>query len=318
MLSTPAPTPTADPMRSVPARAWLIVAILLALLLYIFRVPLAQMVSRWQGEESYYSHGFLVPFVALYLMWRDRARLLTAPRRTYWPGLLLVLGGLLLYVVAGFFSVFFLGAFAFVITLWGIGGLLLGGAFLRLTLFPMFVLLFMVPLPMFYIDEISLRMKLFAANAAVVLMSWIGIVAARDGSVIYLNDAVVTVGAACSGLRSLISLIFLGVLFAYLVNLTLPRKIILFFASMPIAIVANIIRVLILCLIANQWGSKAITPLIHDGSGYLIFVIAFALLWLTVRLLSLGGGAPPDPITTSEQPPTLPASAAPAKEHANV
>jgi exosortase len=202
--------------------------------------------------------------------------------------------GLAMFVVAGFFSVFFLGALAFVVTLWGLGGLLLGWQFLRLTIFPAIVLLFMVPLPMLYIEEISLKMKLFAAHSTVALMDLLGISAINDGSIIYLNDAVVTVGAACSGLRSLISLIFLGLLFSYLVNLTFPRKIALFLASIPIAIIANIIRVLILCLIANHWGTRAITPLVHDGSGYLIFVIAFALLWLTVRLLSLGGGSRPD------------------------
>lgn len=274
-----------------PASFWWMAVPLLALMAYAFRAPFAQMYERWSEKESYYSHGFLVPFITLYLLWRERGALLAAPRRCYWPGGLVFLAGLFLFALSGFFSVFFIGSLAFVLTLWGLGGLLLGWPFMRLTLFPAFVMLFMIPLPLVYIENISLRMKLFAAHGAVTALSGLGVAAVEDGSTIFLNDAAVTVGAACSGLRSLISLIFLGVLFAYLVDLTLPRKITLFAASMPIAIIANIVRVLTLCLIANQWGSAAITPAVHDGSGYLIFVVAFLLLWLCVKLLSLGGGA---------------------------
>jgi len=282
--SDPAAAPAAEPLRRVSAVAWVLAAVTAALLGLAFRPMFAWMYDRWVDGASYYTHGFFVPVVAFYFVWRDRRALLAVRSEGSWLGLALFLAGLAGLILSGFLSVYFTAAFSLILTLWGLCGFLFGRVALRRLLFPAFVLTFMVPLPLETIAGVSLRLKLMASELALRLLDLFGILATNDGSTIYLGNAAnstVVVGDACSGLRSLISLLFLGVLFAYLSGLTRPRKAALFLASMPIAILANVARVFILCVVAYYWGSPAIQGWVHDMSGYMIFVVAFLLLHAT-------------------------------------
>src|SRR5690606_28150810 len=110
-------------------------------------------------------------------------------------------------------SIFFTGAFGMILTIWGMCGFLFGGAVTRRLAFPAFVLCFMVPPALQMIHDVGLDLKLFATAAAIRVIDLMGITVVNDGSTILMEGAVVNVGNACSGLRSLISLIFLGVLF---------------------------------------------------------------------------------------------------------
>jgi exosortase len=147
------------------------------------------------------------------------------------------------------------------------------------------------------------------------MLDRINIMATNEGSTIFLEGAVVTVGNACSGLRSLISLIFLGMIFAAITQLTPPRKAILFISSIPIALVANIVRVFLLCVIANRWGGDKIKGLVHDASGYLIFVVAFLLLYATLRILEIGQSASPPPAPAAGGEPPALAAGQPKEDH---
>lgn len=248
------------------------------------------MVDGWNAKESYYSHGFFVPPIAFYFVWRDRDALWAAQSaERSWLGLTVLISGILLLFVSGFFVVFFSGAIGMILTIWGLCGFLFGQKVFKRLLFPAFILTFMVPPPLQIIAEISLRMKLLATQMALLLLDRINIMATNEGSTIYLEGgAVVTVGNACSGLRSLISLIFLGMIFAAITQLPPTRKALLFFSSIPIALAANIVRVFLLCVIANRWGGDMVKGLVHDASGYLIFVVAFLLLYSTSRILEIG------------------------------
>lgn len=269
--------------RRIPALAWLIAAVMVALLGVAFYAPIARMVGIWDQKESYYSHGWLVPFVALYLVWRRRTEFVEAPRPS-WLGLGMLLVGIAMLIVSGWLVVFFTAGFALILTIWGLCGFLFGPAAMKRLSFPAFILLFMVPPPEQTISQISLDMKLLATKLAIIFIDKIGIVAAVDGQTIYLGNVTVTVGAACSGLRSLISLIFLGVLFAYFSRLTPWRKIGLALLSIPIAIVSNVVRIVTISLAGYWWGQNVVEP-VHDWSGYLVFVVAFFLLYAAMRLL---------------------------------
>ena len=287
-----APTQQIDPAKRITPVAWLMAALIAGLVVYSWRVPIDWMVERWLKPESYYSHGFLVPLVVLWLVWRDRHNLSSLRAESSALGLCVMLLGLLILLLSGWLSIFFSAMFGAILTVWGLCGFLFGRRVMFRLLFPMFVFCFMVPLPLAVIAKVSYEMKLMAARVAIAMLNLVGILAVNDGSTIYLEKgAVVTVGNACSGLRSLISLILLGILFAYLSDLSLLRRIVLFISSMPIAIVANVVRVYALCLIANRWGNEAITETIHSGSGYLIFVVAFVLLFGTAKLLGLDRSA---------------------------
>ncbi|MCL5271487.1 MAG: exosortase/archaeosortase family protein [bacterium] len=275
-----------DPIRRIPARAWLAAAATAVLMAAAWRAPIAWMVDRWTADESYYSHGFLVGPVVLWLAWNDRRWLLAQRAESSWLGLALLLAGLAALLLSGLLAVYFTAMFGFIMALWGLCGFLFGRAVLRRLLFPAFILTFMVPLPLATIAGVSLKLKLLATWLAVHLLGACGVLAINDGSTILLESgASVVVGNACSGLRSLISLVFLGILFAWISPLTPARKVLLFLSAIPIALLANVARVFGLCLVANSFGSDAISGLAHDASGYMIFVVAFLLLYAAFRLL---------------------------------
>lgn len=258
-------------------------AVIVALLGIAFRAPIARMVGIWDQKDSYYSHGWLVPFVAIYLVWRRRAEFIEAPRPS-WLGFAMMLIGILVLIVSGWIVVFFTAGFAMILTIWGLCGFLFGLAAMKRLSFPAFILCFMVPPPEQTISQISLDMKLLATKLAMRFIDFTGIVAVVDGQTIYLGNVTVTVGAACSGLRSLISLIFLGILFAYFSKLTMWRKILLALLSVPIAIVSNVVRIVAISLAGYWWGQKVVEP-VHDVSGYFVFVVAFFLLYGAMWLL---------------------------------
>jgi len=158
--------------------------------------------------------------------------------------------------------------------------------------FPLVFLGFMIPIPLALVADFSLKLKLLAASVAMELIELIGIVAVREGSYIHLKTGTMIVGDICSGLRSLIALLAFGAFFSYISNLTRGRKILLFLCSIPIAWIANIIRIMTLTLIANSFGIKAASGFTHDASGILIFVVAFILLFTVEKLLRLSMKTP--------------------------
>lgn len=270
--------------RRIPWAALVMTAALAALLGYAFRYPIARMIEIWDKPESYYSHGWLVPFVAGYIVWRQRAELVPESRPS-WIGFWFMIAGILSLIVCGWMIVGFVPGFGLILTIWGMCGFLFGWTVMKRLWFPAFILCFMVPPPEQFIVQATLDMKNLATAIAMRLLDAAGIVAVKEDQTIYLGNAFVTVGAACSGLRSLISLIFLGVLFSYFSTLTWPRRIALAASSIPIAIVSNVARIFGLSLVAYFWGTQAVSGAVHDASGYLIFVVAFFLLYGTMSLL---------------------------------
>lgn len=279
--------PVWDQGRRVPGRVWLAAALLAAALGVAFHTPLWWMVDRWVAPDSYYSHGFFVPLVVLWVLWRDREGLAAARSADTGWGLLVLLGGLCLLLLSGLQSVFFTGLLGLLLVGWGLLGFFYGRRMLRRLLFPLFILTFMVPLPLDVIENISVWMKKLATSGAVGLTELLGIIVVKDGAKIYLeNGAALTVGNACSGLRSLIAFLFLGVIFAYLSSLPWRRRLFLILSAIPIALAANMLRVFMLCLVANFWGEKAVEGTVHDSSGYVVFIPAFLMLYGMERLLA--------------------------------
>jgi exosortase len=144
----------------------------------------------------------------------------------------------------------------------------------------------MAPAPMQFIAATTLQMKLFAAHIAAIVVQFLGIPLVREGSVVHLSNEMIVIGDPCSGLRSLISLTALGMLYAYLAKGSYPKRIALFLSSIPIAIIANIIRVIGVIVVANFYGNRIVTDgLLHEGFGLSVFAIALAGLILAGRTL---------------------------------
>ena len=253
-------------------------SVIFILLIIIYLPTFIWMLGRFDAPNTYYSHGYLVPLISLALIYLKRDKLKVIKKDTCSLGLVLIITSLFLYVLSLILDIGFMEGVSFLITLVGLSLYLGGVNFTKEIWFPLFFLIFMIPLPRILVIHISFKMKLLAAKAGTVLINKLGISAFCDGSIIYLPNTVLTVGSPCSGLRSLIALLGLGTLFAYMADLPKGKKYILFLASIPLALLGNILRITLLLWVAYRYGSEVATGKFHDYSGYAIFV--FTLLGL--------------------------------------
>jgi len=259
--------------------------VLFLLMLLTYFPTFVWMWGRWFARDSYYSHGILIPAVSLALIWvrRDELRKIR-PSPSGW-GLFLIIFGLLLHAASSLPKVFFSSGFSILFTLFGIVLYCYGTEICKKIAFPLAFVFFMIPMPEIIVVNLSFKMKLFAAQIATNLLNGMGILALREGSTIMMRHAHVVVDDVCSGLRSLISLMALGCLFAYWLKGPVYKKIILFLTTIPIAIITNVCRVVVLSTISEIWGPQYATGLIHDATGYMVFVLAFIMLYAAGRVI---------------------------------
>jgi exosortase len=178
---------------------------------------------------------------------------------------------------------------AFVLTLHGIVLLLLGKHFYRVLLFPLLFLFLMVPLPQSLVNIVAFPLQLVAADMAVNFLHWLQLPALREGNIIHLPSAQLFVADACSGLRSLMALGTLGVVFAYFFRRSAAERILIVASTIPIAILVNAFRVALTGILTHRFGEEAAQGAIHQTEGFFTFGLAFALLLLEAWVLQLVG-----------------------------
>ena len=266
------------------ARQWLLGGAWVAVFGVLFWPTFGWMAERFDAHDSFYSHGWLVPFASAWLIWQRRARRQTASRCATFAGLALLLPSLCVHVVATWWHLGFVSGFAMVGVVWGLVWTLGGRGLLWAWRFPMLFLLFMVPLPGVLLIATSFHMKLMAASMATGLLKLLGIPALQMGSMIQVPGTSVIVDDTCSGLRSLISLIMLATLWISLMPPAAKhwQRLTVVASSIPIALVSNMVRIVILVLLAAVYGSEAAEGFLHYGSGIVVFGVALiALAWLS-------------------------------------
>lgn len=251
---------------------------------------LAGMVTDWWHNESA-SHGFLVPVIAGWLVWRARRRAAAAARPAAW-GAAVVAAGLLLYGLGVLAAVEFLPQLSLLVTLAGIVLCVWGPGTLRELAFPYAFLFFMVPWPDTLVEFISFPMQLFSAKSATMVMGLMGAPVSRDGVDIHVAQYTFSVGAPCSGMKSLVALLALAALVAYLLGGPRWKRWVLFAAGAPLAVLANVVRIVVILSIALLWGAKAAEGFFHGASGLVVFLVATLALAAVGRALGLrpGGG----------------------------
>ena len=259
----------------------------LVLFLCVFWPTFVWMAERFDAPDSFYSHGWLIPLASAWLAWQRRERVRRCPSHASFSGLALLAPSLLLYVVATWWHLGSLSGLAMVSALWGLAWMLWGWPVLWALRFPMLFLLFMVPLPGVLLLAISFQMKLAAATLATHAIHLLGVHAQQAGSTIHVPGVSVMVDDTCSGLRSLISLLALSTLWISLMPPSAKRwhKLTVVAASLPIALVANMVRIIGLVLLAVLYGPRVASGFLHYGSGLVVFGVALAALaWLSRRL----------------------------------
>ena len=255
----------------------------LALLIVLFLPVLKPMVSEWMTDEDM-GHAFFVPVVAAYIVWLDRDRILAAPVKPYWPALALVAWGFCQMVLGFLGADFFIARTAFLLGLVGVIWTVAGTAVLRTVAFPLFVLLFMIRIPLFIYQQITFPLQLLASETASRVLDLIGIPVLRDGNVLELASKRLEVVEACSGIRSLLSLTFLSVAYGRLFEKRLWVKIALFLSTVPIAIGCNAFRVT-LTGVLTQYKPEIAEGAYHAFEGWVIFMVELVVFLGVHRLL---------------------------------
>jgi len=253
--------------------------IVFGLLIVVYLPALYDLVADWYTDPNY-SHGFLVPVISAWLIWKKRAELAVIPRTGSNLGLIVIVFGMLLFLLGNGASEYFTVRLSLVITIFGLVLYLYGQPLIRHTWFEILFLIFMIPIPYVIYFSATFPMQLFASKVTVNLLSLLGMPVLRQGNIIHLPEQMLEVAEACSGLRSLISLLALGALYAYTTQRRLSGKIILFLSTIPIAIIGNVFRVFVTALLAYTLETSVTTEPLHTMMGLSVFVVAFILLFI--------------------------------------
>jgi exosortase len=266
--------------------SWITIACVAALLTVCYAPVLYGLGSVWYNDADM-GHGFFVPLIAGYIAWQKRSKIEgLAPRPSWWGLAVLLWGGLQLYLGT-------LGAELYTTrtsVVFSIAGavLLLGGKkYLQIFWFPIFLLFFMVPIPAVVYNEITFPLQLLASRVAENAISLLGIPIIREGNVLELASQKLDVVEACSGIRSLLTLTFLSLVYGYFCEKRTWLRAVLFFSTIPIAIAANAARVTITGVLAN-FKPELAEGLFHEAQGWVIFMVAFAILAGLHQLLVRG------------------------------
>lgn len=250
----------------------------------VFLPVLIDLVTRW-WEDSNYSHGFLVPLIAGYVIWSKRDELGGLEVRRNWAGLAILAAGMLLFVFGNAGVEYFVIAVSMVTALFGLTLYLLGWEVIRRTWFAFFILLFMIPIPGVIYYSLAFPMQLLASKVSVAFMQGLGMTVMRQGNVIQLPDQALEVAEACSGMRSLIALMAMGAIYGYLSQPRFWAKMLLFALTVPIAVASNVVRVFLTATVAYVGGVDPTAEPQHTILGLSVFVVAFVLLTSAAVLL---------------------------------
>ncbi len=281
-----ASTSAAEPAARSAQPQWLPWAIIGVLLVLLYYKVGAKLVYDWYDLPDY-SHGFLVPFFALFVMWENRSTLRSTPIRPSWAGLSLVLLGLVILILGVYGADLFLSRTSFLILLCGLIWTFFGTLMLKHLRFPLFILLLAIPFPAIVFNQITFPLQLLASRLASNLLPLFGVPVLQEGNVIQLPVMQLEVAEACSGIRSLMSLFTIAVFYGYFLERTTARRVVLALASIPIAVAANAARIVGTGLCVQYWDPDKAVGFFHEFSGWVMFVISLVCLYLLHRILRL-------------------------------
>ena len=235
------------------------------------------LIETWLGSEEY-SHGFFIVPLCAYIIWREKGALAQVPMRPSNWGLGLAMFSLLLYLFAYLAEIATLASLSMVLFLCSAVVYFLGFQIVRKLSFPIFLLLFMIPVPAQVYAELTVPLQLFVSKVSVSFAAVTGIPVFREGNVINLPDRTLQVVQACSGLRSMISLLTLSAVFGYLTLKSNSFRTLLFIAGVPVSVLVNVVRVIVLIFVSYYFGYDLTTGSVHTVFGLVIFALALLLL----------------------------------------
>jgi len=246
------------------------------------------MVARWGDRISFgadYSHGYLIPFVSLGIIWYKRKEFFEAEKQVDNRGLAVIVLALLLHWVGAKMQQTRISLLSLIMLIWGIPFYFYGLQVAKLLIFPCSYLIFCVPLN--FLDSLSFPLQRLATSISHGLLTGLGIECQKIGTKLIGENFQLNVEAPCSSLRSLLAMTALTVVYAYFTQPTLIKKWLLFFFSIPLAVAGNIGRIISIALVSIVTGQRMGTGLYHDWSGYVLFTVAISLMVFVGTLLNV-------------------------------
>jgi exosortase len=264
-------------------------AALLLLIAWLYASILSHLVLQWVGphSDSNFQHGIFVPLFALFVLWQDRKRLKAIASEPSWAGLPLVVLSLLMLVLGVLGAELFFSRASLLVLLAGLIILFQGWTFFRAILFPWAFLILMIPIPNLILQQVTFPLQMLDAKLATALLELVHVPVLREGNVIKLAAMPLDVAEACSGIRSLLSLVTLAIIYGYLMETRMWVRVVLAILAVPIAVVANSFRIFGTGLLVQYWDPDKAEGFFHLFSGWLIFVVALIMLFAVHRLISL-------------------------------
>jgi len=247
------------------------------------------MVKDWYHDENY-SHGFLVPLIAGYFLWQRWPDLKERMVKPDGAGLVVIVLGVFQLLVAWLGTEYFTMRSSLIVLLAGMTLFWFGREVLKGMALPLGYLIFMVPIPYIIYDMVAFPLKLFVTRVSVSFLKLVGVVVMREGNIIMFPATTLEVADACSGIRSLISLLAIATAYSFLMKTSNVRRWIIIFSAVPIAVATNALRVIVTGILAQWWGARAAEGFFHEFAGIAVFVLAMAMLAAFGELIRRVGG----------------------------
>ena len=265
--------------------AWPTVAWFGGLLILCYWPILYRMGVQWATDDNM-GHGFFVPLFAGYVVWQRRNELIAEPRKPNILGLAVVVFAGLLSLVATLGVELFTARFSFVVALFGTVLYLGGTRWIKILLFPLLLLLFMIPIPAIVYSALTLKLQTLASELGEFMISAVGIPVLRQGNTLVIPSQTLDIAEACSGIRSLMTLLFLALIVSYFTDKKIWMRWALLAATVPIAILANGMRVGITGML-SEIDVKLASGAYHEAEGFLVYFIDIIALLAVHRLINV-------------------------------
>jgi exosortase len=263
--------------------------VLVALTFVLYGPILGHLVVNWWKDPDY-SQGFLVPLFAGYVLWKKRDRLSHISLKPSNFGLVVMLGAVAILLLGSLGAELFTSRFSLLALLGGMVLFLAGWKMLKAVSFPLAFLIFMIPIPVIIYNQITFPLQLFASRFATFWLQLANVPVLREGNVLILPNYQLEVVEACSGIRSLMTLITLAIAYGYLVESRRWVRWVLVLLMVPIAIVSNSVRIFGAGILTYHFGSRMAEGFFHEFSGWVIFVAALLLMFACHWVLRKIGG----------------------------
>jgi exosortase len=261
----------------------------LPLLAWMYYRIVPDMVKDWYTDENY-SHGFLVPIIAGYFVWQRWPDLKERLVKPDGLGLAVIVCGVFQLLVAWLGSEYFTMRTSLIVLLAGMTLFWFGREVLKGMALPLGYLIFMVPIPYIVYDMIAFPLKMFVTRVSVAVLKMVGVVVMREGNIIMFPATTFEVADACSGIRSLVSLLAIATAYAFLMKTSTKRRWIIIVSAVPIAVATNALRVIVTGILAQWWGARAAEGFFHEFAGMAVFALAMVMLVAFGEALRRVGG----------------------------